>query len=106
MAMLDCRVGENVPEVTWPTCWSPANTMAPLPGDPFAVEDQARSGWPGACFLAQQARPVPTKSPLSSLTAQPTPGRVRVDRLGKLVAVERHRGLEPQAYRGHPARTA
>ncbi len=61
---------------------------------------------PGLAFQTIQRSSPPTKSPLSSLTAQPTPGRVRVDRSRR--ARGRRAASRPRAgaCRGHPGRTA
>ena len=72
IARLVCRVGENVPEVTSPIGRSSAKTIAPWRAIRFEFSFKPTRASPGASFQSLSAV-LPAKSPLSSLTAQPTP---------------------------------
>ncbi len=73
IAILCCKVGEKVPEVTRPTSRSPESTERALPGDPLARREPGRRGsGPGAPCVSSRARDR-RNPPCSSLTAQPRP---------------------------------
>ena len=103
MAMLCCKVGEKVPDVTSPASRSPARTIAPCRAIALAIEPQAERAWRD--FFRRSKRVPADEIALVELDRPADARRERVDRLGELVAVERHRGLEPQRIAGaEPAR--
>ena len=102
IARLACKVGENVPEVTSPTCCVARKDDRPLPGDPPGCQFQADASQAG-CGLESRQGGLAGEFSLVELDGPAYAGRVRVDRLRKLVTVKRHRGLEPKGVAGTQA---
>ena len=100
MARLSPSVGAKVPEVTRPTGCAVAEDRAPLAGDPLPFEVAGRPGPGRGVALNVRSASRPTNSPLSSLTAQPTPAAYGLIVFRQLVAVERHRRLEAERVAG------
>ena len=103
MAIGRSNVGENVPLVTSPTISLLCSTGQPCRGTRLPSHLQADAD--GLRFVGGEAFKgvAADEFAVAEIHGEVQPGLDRIDRFGKLVAVERHRGFEPQRVAGTEA---